>query len=118
VEFAVDYAAGTCRVAFYTPEVAAGGFVEAPHAKMELRFIATEAIFAPPRGRTPPVGSRTAARPDPTRADVLLNPAVAPPRVRTPHMLTWTPLWPLLLRAPGFFFEFSAHFFHSLRLIL
>jgi hypothetical protein len=43
VEFAVDYAAGTCRVAFYTPEAVAGGFVEAPHAKMELRFVASEA---------------------------------------------------------------------------
>jgi hypothetical protein len=41
VEFAVDYAAGTCRVAFYAPEVVAGGFVEAPHAKMELRFVKT-----------------------------------------------------------------------------
>jgi hypothetical protein len=43
VEFAVDYAAGTCRVAFYTPAAVAGGFVEAPHAKMELRFVATQA---------------------------------------------------------------------------
>jgi hypothetical protein len=43
VEFAVDYAAGTCRVAFYTPAAVAGGFVEAPHAKMELRFVATDA---------------------------------------------------------------------------
>jgi hypothetical protein len=43
VEFAVDYAAGTCRVAFYTPDAVAGGFVEPPHAKMELRFVATEA---------------------------------------------------------------------------
>jgi hypothetical protein len=43
VEFAVDYAAGTCRVAFYTPAAVAGGFVEAPHAKMELRFVATGA---------------------------------------------------------------------------
>jgi hypothetical protein len=42
VEFAVDYAAGTCRVAFYTPEAVSGGFVEAPHAKMELRFVATK----------------------------------------------------------------------------
>jgi hypothetical protein len=41
VEFAVDYAAGTCRVAFYTPEAMAGGFVEPPHAKMELRFVPT-----------------------------------------------------------------------------
>jgi predicted DNA-binding WGR domain protein len=43
VEFAVDYAAGTCRVAFYTPAAVTGGFVEAPHARMELRFVATEA---------------------------------------------------------------------------
>jgi hypothetical protein len=43
VEFAVDDAAGTCRVAFYTPVAVAGGFVEAPHAKMELRFVATAA---------------------------------------------------------------------------
>jgi hypothetical protein len=28
-------------VAFYTPAAVAGGFVEAPHAKMELRFVAT-----------------------------------------------------------------------------
>jgi hypothetical protein len=43
VGFAVDYAAGTCRVAFYTPKAAATGFVDPPHAKMELRFVATEA---------------------------------------------------------------------------
>jgi hypothetical protein len=43
VEFAVDYAAGTCRVAFCSPAAVAGGFVEAPHAKMELRFVATAA---------------------------------------------------------------------------
>jgi hypothetical protein len=43
VELAVDYAAGTCRVAFYTPAAVAGGFGEAPHAKMELRFVATAA---------------------------------------------------------------------------
>jgi hypothetical protein len=65
---AVDYAAGTCRVAFYTPAAVAGGFVEAPHAKMELRFVATEAnqTFNYP------------ARPVPTRADsgVDLYPAV------------------------------------------
>jgi hypothetical protein len=41
VEFAVDYAAGTCRLSFYTPEAVAGGFAEMPHAKMELRFVAT-----------------------------------------------------------------------------
>jgi hypothetical protein len=39
VEFAVDYAANTCRVAFYTPEgVAAGIRQSAPFAKMELHF--------------------------------------------------------------------------------
>jgi hypothetical protein len=43
VEFAVDYAAGTCRVAFYTPAAVAGGFVKAPYAKMELLFVAMEA---------------------------------------------------------------------------
>jgi hypothetical protein len=65
VEFAVDYAAGTCRVAFYTPAVAAGGFVEAPHAKMELRFVAT-------------ARDGFGARPVPTAADsgVALYPAV------------------------------------------
>jgi hypothetical protein len=47
VEFAVDYAAGTCRVAFYTPAAVAGGFVEAPHAKMELRFVVTERPLRP-----------------------------------------------------------------------
>jgi hypothetical protein len=41
VEFAIDYTARTCRVAFYTPAAVAGGFAEAPHAKMELRFVAT-----------------------------------------------------------------------------
>jgi hypothetical protein len=68
VEFAVDYAAGTCRVAFYTPAAVAGGFVEAPHAKMELRFVATQAK----------VGSIVPARPIPTLADsgVELFPAV------------------------------------------
>jgi hypothetical protein len=50
VEFAVDYAAGTCRVAFYTPEAVAGKFAEAPHAKMELRFVASEAaVYKPAR---------------------------------------------------------------------
>jgi hypothetical protein len=45
----VDYAAGTCRVAFYTPAAVGGGFVEAPYAKMELRFVATEAKDQPGR---------------------------------------------------------------------
>jgi hypothetical protein len=63
VEFALDYAAGTCRVAFYTPTAVPGVFMEAPHAKMELRFVAT----ADP------------ARSDPTAADsvVELYPAAA-----------------------------------------
>jgi hypothetical protein len=43
VEFAVDYTTGTCRVAFYTRAAVAGGFVQAPHATMELRFVATKA---------------------------------------------------------------------------
>jgi hypothetical protein len=41
VELAVDYTAGRCRVAFYTSAAVAGGFVAAPYAKMELRFVAT-----------------------------------------------------------------------------
>jgi hypothetical protein len=71
VEFAVDYAAGTCRVAFYTPAVVAGGFVEAPYAKMELRFVATEADEQ----------SKIPARSVPTLADsgVALYPAVSTP---------------------------------------
>jgi hypothetical protein len=56
VEFAVDYAAGTCRVAFYTPTAVAGGFVT-PHAKMELRFVAAAATEIVP------------ARPIPTLPD-------------------------------------------------
>jgi hypothetical protein len=43
VEFAVDYYEGTCRVAFYSPAAVASGFVEAPHAKVALRFVATAA---------------------------------------------------------------------------
>jgi hypothetical protein len=71
VEFAVDYSAGTCRVAFYTPAAVAGGFAEAPHAKMELRFVAT-AAGAGSEGR--PIPARTV----PTAADsgVALYPAV------------------------------------------
>jgi hypothetical protein len=53
VEFAVDYAAGTCRVAFYRPAAVAGGFVEAPHAKMELRFVATPATRTVPARSVP-----------------------------------------------------------------
>jgi hypothetical protein len=70
VEFAVDYVAGTCRVAFYTPAAVAGGFVEAPHAKMELRFVASEAMV--------PYNARFPGRPIPTLADggVELYPAV------------------------------------------
>jgi hypothetical protein len=71
VEFAVDYAAGACFVAFYTPAAVAGGFVEAPHAKMELRFAATAVgnVFEVP----------VPARPVPTAAGsgVALYPAVA-----------------------------------------
>jgi hypothetical protein len=67
VELAVDYAAGTCRVAFYTREAVAGGFVAAPFATMELRFVATEKYGSIP------------ARAVPTEADpnVLLYPVVA-----------------------------------------
>jgi hypothetical protein len=53
VELAVDYAAGTCRVAFYTPAAVAGGFVEAPYAKMELRFVATAAADGVPARLVP-----------------------------------------------------------------
>jgi hypothetical protein len=73
VAFAVDFAEGTCRVAFYTPEAVAGGFVEAPYAKMELRFIATTAGHVPDWGDIP-------ARPVPTAAAnsrMQLYPAVA-----------------------------------------
>jgi hypothetical protein len=49
VEFAMAYAAGTCRVAFYTPAAVAGRFVEAPYAKMELRFVANEKCDITPR---------------------------------------------------------------------
>jgi hypothetical protein len=71
VEFAVDYAAGSCRVAFYTPAAVAGGFVEAPHAKMELRFVATA---AGEDWRGVPIPARSV----PTAADsnVALYPAV------------------------------------------
>jgi hypothetical protein len=67
VEFAVDYAAGTCRVAFYTPAAVAGGFVQAPYDRLELRFVAT------------PAGHRLPARTVPTAADsgVALYPAVS-----------------------------------------
>jgi hypothetical protein len=58
VEFAVDYAAAACRVAFYTPAAVAGGFVEAPHARMELYFVPTVADDA----------RQLPARPIPTRA--------------------------------------------------
>jgi hypothetical protein len=43
VQFAVDDATGTCRVAFYMPMTVTGGFMEPPYATMELRFIATDA---------------------------------------------------------------------------
>jgi hypothetical protein len=72
VEFAVDYDAGTCRVAFYTPAAVAGGFVEAPHATMELRFVVTTAGDDPWSPRSVP------ERAVPTAADsgVALYPAV------------------------------------------
>jgi hypothetical protein len=71
VEFVVDYDAGTCRVAFYTPEAVASGFTEAPHAKMELRFVATAAEDVPIWG---PVPTRTVPTAD---SQVRLYPAVA-----------------------------------------
>jgi hypothetical protein len=64
VEFAVDYSEGTCRVAFYTRAAVAGGFVEAPHAKMELRFVATATGEADGR----PIPARTV----PTAADSVM----------------------------------------------
>jgi hypothetical protein len=70
VEFAVDYAAGTCRVAFYTPAAVEGGFVEAPHAKMELRFVATTAGTD---GHMPLPARSVPTVPD---SDVALYPAV------------------------------------------
>jgi hypothetical protein len=68
VEFMVDYPKGTCRVAFYSPEAVAGGFVEVPYSKMELRFVATD------RNE----GYSIPARPVPTleHSDVELYPAV------------------------------------------
>jgi hypothetical protein len=74
VELAVDYAAGTCRVAFYTPAAVAGGFIEAPYQRMELRFVATAAEDVPKWGAIP-------ARSVPTiTADsrMQLYPAVSP----------------------------------------
>jgi hypothetical protein len=82
VEFAVDYAAGTCRVAFYTPEAVAGGFVEAPHAKMELRFVATDAKHESDYTWTAPedfLRVKIPARPVPADSGVELYPAVMTP---------------------------------------
>jgi hypothetical protein len=74
VEFAVDYAAGTCRVAFYAPAAVAGGFVEAPYAKMELRFVATAAeVVSESWGAVPARSVPTAA----ADSRVQLYPAVA-----------------------------------------
>jgi hypothetical protein len=73
VEFAVDYAAGTCRVAFYTPAAVAGGFVAAPYAKMELRFVATDAAVVPAWGAVPARSVPTGAACSPLQ----LYPAVA-----------------------------------------
>jgi hypothetical protein len=66
IELAVDYLAGTCHVAFYTAAAVTGGFVEAPHAKMQLRFVATERQY-------------NAVAPSPAAADsgVELHPAVS-----------------------------------------
>jgi hypothetical protein len=76
VEFAVDYAAGTCRVAFYTPAAVAGGFVEAPYARMELRFVATDAENVPDWGGGIPARSVPTAAAD---SRVQLYPAIGPP---------------------------------------
>jgi hypothetical protein len=43
VEFVVDHAAGTCRVAFYTPAAVWNNFETPPFARMELCFVATAA---------------------------------------------------------------------------
>jgi hypothetical protein len=43
VEFVVDHAAGTCRVAFYAPAAVWNNFETPPFAKMELCFVATAA---------------------------------------------------------------------------
>jgi hypothetical protein len=61
VELAVDYAAGTCRVAFYSPAAVACGFVEPPYATMELRFVATPDEDVPGWGSVPPRSVPTAA---------------------------------------------------------
>jgi hypothetical protein len=73
VELAMDYAAGTCRVAFYTPAAVAGGFVAAPHAKMELRFVATPAEVLSAWGTVPARSVPTAA----ADSRMQLYPAVA-----------------------------------------
>jgi hypothetical protein len=62
IELAVYYAAGTCRVAFYTPETVSGGFVELPYAKLELRFAATAAENVPEWGDIPARGCRQPTR--------------------------------------------------------
>jgi hypothetical protein len=78
VELAVDYAAGTCLVAFYTPEAVQGGFATAPFATMELRFVATEKFdkYAP---NSPFPHYDIAARPVPTETNATpqLYPAVS-----------------------------------------
>jgi hypothetical protein len=71
VELAVDYAVGTCRVAFYTPETVADGFEGAPFATMELRFVAADAS-----PKVSPDGHRLdgiPARPVPTETDSSLD---------------------------------------------
>jgi hypothetical protein len=59
VEFAVNNVTGTCRVAFYAPKAVAGGFVEVPHARMELRFIETEAHAGMPARSIPTAAGST-----------------------------------------------------------
>jgi hypothetical protein len=39
VEFAVDHAAGTCRVTFYAPAAVESSLEKGPHPKMRLGFV-------------------------------------------------------------------------------
>jgi hypothetical protein len=73
VELAVDYAAGTCRVAFYTPKAVAGKFAAAPFARMELRFVATKKYDGIPQHLWPSRRHDIAARSVPTEKDLTLH---------------------------------------------
>jgi hypothetical protein len=59
VEFVLNYDSGTSCVAFYAPKAVAGGFVEAPHAKMELQFNKTEAHAGIPARSVPTAACST-----------------------------------------------------------